>query len=98
MRYSIMGAAWGDPIASVDVRIDDGAWQPATLTDRGRRGKCLGLLDTRLGDASAGEHTITSRATSVAGDMQPAPDDPYLAGKTTYWESNGQITRRVQIA
>ncbi|MDF2743491.1 MAG: hypothetical protein K0S88_4868, partial [Actinomycetia bacterium] len=28
---------------------------------------------------------------------QPAPDDPFLASKRTYWESNGQITRRVTI-
>jgi hypothetical protein len=25
------------------------------------------------------------------------PDDPFLASKRTYWESNGQITRRVTI-
>jgi hypothetical protein len=29
--------------------------------------------------------------------MQPAPDDPSLASKVTYWESNGQIARRVEI-
>ena len=47
---------------------------------------------------AAGEHTVTSRAIAVSGKTQPAPDNPYLAGKTTYWESNGQITRRVNIA
>jgi hypothetical protein len=25
------------------------------------------------------------------------PDDPYRAGKVTFWESNGQLTRRVRI-
>ena len=34
--YSIMGAAWGAPIAGVEVRIDEEPWQPATLTDRAR--------------------------------------------------------------
>jgi hypothetical protein len=29
--------------------------------------------------------------------VQPAPDDPWIAGKHTYWESNGQITRRVAL-
>jgi DMSO/TMAO reductase YedYZ molybdopterin-dependent catalytic subunit len=96
--YSIMGAAWGDPIASVDVRIDDGAWQPATLTTGAGEANAWVFWTLDWTDASAGEHTITSRATSVAGDVQPAADDPYLAGKTTFWESNGQITRRVQIA
>ncbi|MEZ4684130.1 MAG: hypothetical protein R2932_58965 [Caldilineaceae bacterium] len=29
--------------------------------------------------------------------VQPAADDPRLVNKITYWESNGQITRRVEI-
>ena len=36
-------------------------------------------------------------ATDTEGTVQPAPDDPLLAGKQTFWESNGQITRRVSI-
>jgi hypothetical protein len=40
---------------------------------------------------------VTSRAFDVDGHQQPAPDDPFLASKRTYWESNGQITRRVTI-
>jgi hypothetical protein len=31
------------------------------------------------------------------GNLQPAPDDALLSSKVTYWESNGQITRRVAI-
>jgi hypothetical protein len=46
----------------------------------------------------SGEHTITSRAVDASGAVQPAPDDPLIANKKTYWESNGQITRHVQIA
>jgi DMSO/TMAO reductase YedYZ molybdopterin-dependent catalytic subunit len=96
-QYTIMGAAWGAPIAGVEVRIDDGAWQPATLTE-GEGSEYAWVFWTLDWDApAAGEHTITSRATDVAGNVQPAPDDPLLAGKATYWESNGQITRRVQI-
>jgi len=37
------------------------------------------------------------RAFDIHGNVQPAPDDPFLASKRTYWESNGQITRRVLI-
>jgi hypothetical protein len=40
---------------------------------------------------------IASRAFDVDGNVQPAPDDPCLAGKVTFWESNGQITRGVRI-
>ena len=57
----------------------------------------MDALGYRLGDSRPGEHSITSRATDIDGEMQPAPDDPFLASKRTYWESNGQITRRVNI-
>jgi hypothetical protein len=46
---------------------------------------------------TAGEHAITTRAVDTDGQVQPAQDDPQLANKITYWESNGQITRRVDI-
>jgi hypothetical protein len=47
---------------------------------------------------SAGEHKITSRAIDKAGNVQPAQDDPSIAGKRTYWEANGQVTRTVKVA
>ncbi|MEJ7763387.1 MAG: sulfite oxidase [Thermomicrobiales bacterium] len=96
-RHSIMGAAWGAPIAGVDVRIDDGPWRPATLTE-GEGSQYAWVFWSLDWEApEAGEHTVTSRATGVDGDVQPAPDDPFLTGKTTFWESNGHITRRVRI-
>ena len=96
--YTVMGAAWGDPIAGVEVRIDDGQWQPATLTTGEGEEFAWVFWEFDWGTPDPGEHAVTSRATNVAGDVQPAPDDPFLAGKTTYWEANGQITRRVRIA
>jgi hypothetical protein len=44
------------------------------------------------------EHRPLEGATGTDGEVQPAPDDPLLADKTTFWESNGQITRHVRIA
>lgn len=98
--YQIMGAAWGAPIGGVEVRIDDGPWQPATLlADEGEGSEFAWTFWTIDWDApEPGEHTITSRAIAQDGNVQPASDDPLLAGKTTYWESNGQITRRVSIS
>ena len=97
-RYRVMGAAWGAPIAGVDVRIDDGPWRPATLTE-GEGDAHSWVFWTIDWDAPAqGEHTVTSRATDTDGNVQPAPDDPFLAGRATFWESNGHITRRVGIA
>jgi len=46
---------------------------------------------------AAGEHSITSRAIDTQGNIQPAMDDPIIANKKTYWESNGQITRKIRI-
>ncbi len=95
--YRIEGAAWGAPIRFVDVRIDDGPWQRAWL-DRGQRAEYAWTFwSFDWADPEPGEHTITSRAVDTSGKVQPAPDDPRLANKITYWESNGQITRRVQI-
>lgn len=65
---------------------------PARVT-RSDAGWCLDWKDP-----SEGEHTITSRATDMAGQIQPAMDDPWITRKHTYWESNGQVTRRVGIA
>jgi DMSO/TMAO reductase YedYZ molybdopterin-dependent catalytic subunit len=95
-KYRIIGAAWGAPIRRVEVQIDGGPWQAATI-DRSEEADFawrLWLLDW---DASPGEHAITSRAIDTGGQIQPPMDDPRIANKHTYWESNGQVTRRVRI-
>ena len=103
-RYTVMGAAWGAPIADVEVRIDDGPWLAADLDRRGERhgargrdGFAWSFWTLPWSKPRRGEHRITSRAFDFDGNVQPAPDDPYLASRVTYWENNGQITRRVLI-
>ena len=49
-------------------------------------------------NATAGEHTITARAVDAQGIVQPAMDDPRIVKRKTYWESNGQVARRIRIA
>jgi DMSO/TMAO reductase YedYZ molybdopterin-dependent catalytic subunit len=96
-QYGIIGAAWGALIARVEVKIDDGPWQEATI-DRGEDAEfAWKIWSLDWPDAAPGEHTVTSRAISESGEVQPAMDDPWIAGKHTYWESNGQITRRVAL-
>jgi DMSO/TMAO reductase YedYZ molybdopterin-dependent catalytic subunit len=97
-EYRIIGAAWGPPVARVEVSVDGGAWQPATLDEGAGSPFAWTLWSLPWGAPTAGEHTITSRAIDGAGNVQPAMDDPTIANKQTYWESNGQITRRVRIA
>jgi DMSO/TMAO reductase YedYZ molybdopterin-dependent catalytic subunit len=95
--YRIIGAAWGAPVERVEVRIDDGDWLPAEIdrSEEAEHAWKIWFLDWR--DATPGEHSVTSRAIDTSGSVQPAPDDPWIARKHTYWESNGQITRRVAV-
>jgi DMSO/TMAO reductase YedYZ molybdopterin-dependent catalytic subunit len=94
--HRIVGAAWGAPIARAEVRVDDGPWTAATL-EEGAGGEFTWVfwyLDWP--NAAPGEHAITSRAVDTAGNVQPTPSDAVIATKKTYWESNGQVTRRVR--
>ena len=98
-HHRIVGAAWGAPIAGVEVQLDGGPWVPAALARTPGEAAPFAwtLWSLEWGAPAPGEHTITARATDTAGRVQPAPDDPWLAGKRTYWESNGQVTRRVLV-
>ena len=97
-RYQIEGAAWGGAIDRVEVRIDDGPWVPATMTSGRDREFAWKFWSLEWTAATPGEHTITSRAIDREGNIQPAADDSFLTKKHTYWESNGQITRRFRIS
>jgi DMSO/TMAO reductase YedYZ molybdopterin-dependent catalytic subunit len=99
--YRVIGVAWGGAIAAVEVSIDGGEWQSAELADaprhHGGRGLAWQFWTFDWGSPGAGQHTVASRAIDRNGEVQPAPDDPLIADKRTYWESNGQITRTVAI-
>ncbi len=95
--YRIDGAAWGAPVGKVEVKIDDGAWQAAQLDTKQAQHFAWTFWSLAWKDAAPGEHTVTTRAVDIYGAMQPAMDDPLIAGKVTYWESNGQITRQVKL-
>lgn len=96
-RHQIQGMAWGPkPIAMVEVKIDNGHRTNANLA------KSKSPFEWQAWSFDwpprPGDHSITSRATDTAGTIPPAMDDPIIANKKTYWESNGQITRHVRIA
>ena len=94
-RYQIDGMAWGPGVAAVEVKIDNGPWTKAALeASKSEYTWRFWHLETSL---TPGDHTVTSRAIDTAGSVQPAMDDPIIANKKTYWESNGQITRHVNI-
>jgi DMSO/TMAO reductase YedYZ molybdopterin-dependent catalytic subunit len=97
-KYRITGMAWGPfPITAVEVKVDGEPWKKAELDDQRPTNFAWRFWHLDW-SPSPGEHTVTSRAIDQAGNIQPAADDPFLTSKKTYWESNGQLTRRVQIA
>ena len=96
-KYRIYGAAWGAPVARVEVRIDDGPWKTAVI-DRGAEQEfAWKFWHLDWANAAPGAHTITSRAVDKSGVVQPAKDDPRVAKRHTYWEANEQIPRTIKI-
>ena len=95
--YRIIGAAWGAPIGKVEVKVDNEPWVPATIDHSDEAEFAWKIWSVDWPDPTAGEHTITSRAIDISGNDQPAMDDSIIAKKHTYWESNGQITRRIKV-
>ena len=85
----------GTPLRSVEVKVDDGPWQRATL-DPANTQYSWKLFTYRWEGATAGEHTLVSRATDANGVVQPTVAE--LARKKTFLEDNSQHPRKVMIA
>ena len=96
-KYRIYGAAWGAPIATVEVSIDGGAWQTATIDPEEDAEFAWKIWHLNWDNPPEGEHTVVSRAVDMKGNIQPAADSNYITGKHTYWESHGQVVRQVNI-
>jgi DMSO/TMAO reductase YedYZ molybdopterin-dependent catalytic subunit len=96
-QYRVVGAAWGAPIERVEVQIDGGPWMKATLDQSEKAEFAWTPWSLAWADAAPGTHTVTSRAIDTRGIVQPAMDDPRITKKRTYWESNGQVARRIQL-
>ena len=86
----------GTPIKSVEVRVDDGPWQPATLDPATSSKYSWKLFTYAWNGATPGEHTLVSRVTDVNGKVQPTDKD--LEGKKTFLEDNSQFPRKVMIS
>jgi DMSO/TMAO reductase YedYZ molybdopterin-dependent catalytic subunit len=96
--HKVLGVVLNDgtPLKSVEVSVDDGPWQSATL-DPATRGKYSWKLFTYAWQgASPGEHTLVSRVTDITGKVQPTAAD--LATKKTFLEDNSQVPRKLMIS
>jgi DMSO/TMAO reductase YedYZ molybdopterin-dependent catalytic subunit len=96
-QYKILGVVLNDgtPLRSVDVRVDDGPWQPATLDSATNSKYSWKLFTYTWTNATPGEHTLVSRVTDTNGAVQPTAQD--LANKKTFLEDNGQFPRKISI-
>jgi len=97
-RHKALGVVLNDgtPIKRVDVRVDDGPWQPATLDPATSAKYSWKLFTYTWNGATPGEHTIVSRVTDVTGAVQPTSED--LETKKTFLEDNSQHPRKVMIS
>ncbi|MGE0040091.1 MAG: molybdopterin-dependent oxidoreductase [Vicinamibacterales bacterium] len=97
-QYTVLGVVLNDgtPIRSVEVQVDDGAWQPATLDPATSDRYSWKLFTYTWARPAAGEHTLVSRVTDVTGQVQPTLAD--LENKKTFLEDNSQHPRTVVIA
>ena len=96
-RFKVLGVVLNDgtPLKSVEVRVDDGPWQPATM-DPSTTGKYSWKLFTYTWRGAApGEHTIVSRVTDATGRVQPTEKE--LENKKTFLEDNSQFPRKVMV-
>ena len=85
----------GTPLRSVEVKVDEGPWQRATLDPANTRYSWK-LFTYRWEGATPGEHTLVSRATDANGVVQPTAAE--LARKKTFLEDNSQFPRKVKVA
>ena len=83
----VAGVAWAQHrgIERVQVRVDEGAWNDATLamqdtTDTWRQWTCAVARD-------AGQHTIEVRATDADGAVQPEHRAPPFPDGATGWHA-----------
>ena len=84
----------GTPLRSVEVKVDEGPWQRATLDPQNTEYSWK-LFTWRWEGATPGEHTLVSRVTDANGVVQPTAAE--LARKKTFLEDNSQFPRKVKV-
>ena len=97
-RYKVLGVVLNDgtPIKSVEVKVDEGPWQPATM-DPSTTGKYSWKFFTYAWNgATPGEHTLISRVTDTTGKVQPTAQENET--KKSFLEENTQAPRKVMIS
>jgi DMSO/TMAO reductase YedYZ molybdopterin-dependent catalytic subunit len=96
--HKVLGVVLNDgaPIKLVEVKVDDGPWQPATLDPSTRDKYGWKFFTYTWNGATPGAHTIVSRLTEMSGAVQPTEQE--LENKKSFLEHNAQSVRKLTIA
>jgi DMSO/TMAO reductase YedYZ molybdopterin-dependent catalytic subunit len=86
----------GTPIKSVEVKVDDGPWQPAAIDKTTTDKFSWKLFSYSWTGTAPGEHIVVSRVTDANGLVQPTEKD--LENKKTFLEDNSQYPRKIMVA
>ena len=97
-QYKVLGVVLNDgtPVKSVEVKVDDGRWQPATLDPATNEKYGWKLFTYMWNGATPGDHTLVSRVTDITGKTQPTAQENET--KKSFLEDNSQASRKVKIA
>jgi DMSO/TMAO reductase YedYZ molybdopterin-dependent catalytic subunit len=97
-RHKVLGVVLNDgsPLKSVEVKVDDGPWQPAALDPATNAKYSWKLFNYTWNGATPGEHVLVSRVTDATGKVQPTEQE--LETKKSFLEQNAQFPRKVMIA
>jgi DMSO/TMAO reductase YedYZ molybdopterin-dependent catalytic subunit len=95
--HTIMGFVLNDgtPLRAVEIKIDDGPWQPAEIDPQSSRYSWK-LFRYAWHNAAPGEHTLVSRVIDANGQVQATEEE--MPEKRTRWENYGQFPRTLTIA
>ena len=96
-NHNVFGVVLNDgtPLRSVEVKVDDGPWEAATLDPATNSKYSWKFFNYEWTGATPGVHTLTSRVTDANGQVQPTAED--LEVKMTFLERNAQYPRTVMI-
>jgi DMSO/TMAO reductase YedYZ molybdopterin-dependent catalytic subunit len=97
-KYKVLGVVLNDgtPIKSVEVKVDEGSWQPAAMDPSTKEKFGWKLFTYTWSGATPGAHTLVSRVTDTTGKVQPTEQE--LETKKSFLEQNSQSPRKVMIS
>jgi DMSO/TMAO reductase YedYZ molybdopterin-dependent catalytic subunit len=85
----------GTPLRAVEISIDGGPWQAATIDPNATKYSWK-LFTFTWNDAAPGEHTLVSRVIDENGKVQLTQEE--MPEKPTRWENYAQFPRTITIS